>query len=551
MWPLRLALARFRPANAATATRVSLVAAIFALFLVADFALFRKLFELIAGIEAATPFFAIGLLESILGLLFLVATMTLLFSAMTTSIGSLFNDLSLELYHSSPTTPLAIALRRWTATLIQSSWLVFFFLLPPIVALGIQYSAGPAFVLMTTIELLVLLTIPVSLAAILIVVLVRFFPVRHVQQIAATLGIIVVSLAVIGFRLARPERLFGDIQTDELRVVLETITFPEAQRWPGHWLASSIEGRLLSGSSWRFDYDLLVLALLLFIAYGVISWRVYFDAWVRARETSSPQMIGASPISRGFDRLAQRLKPATRAILGKELKVVTRDAAQWSQLMMMAALLIIYLYNIQMMPLEGDARAAILAWLNLGMSGFVIAAICLRFAYPSLTAEGRQFWLIRSSPLSMRRLLWVKAVAYAAPLTVLALLLTVFANTLLDASPLIWGYTIPSSIVITFTLVALGVGMGARNPRLDSDNPLEVALSLGGFGYMAISLLYVGLMMVLFARPMQRFVLKIVFGKETDGSLTAVVIPIVAALVISLVLTILPIESSARRLGRT
>ena len=39
--------------------------------------------------------------------------------------------------------------------------------------------------------------------------------------------------------------------------------------------------------------------------------------------------------------------------------------AQWSQLFLMAALLFIYLYNIRMLPLGGDARATIVAYANL------------------------------------------------------------------------------------------------------------------------------------------------------------------------------------------
>ncbi|MBW3671713.1 MAG: hypothetical protein KY432_08595, partial [Acidobacteria bacterium] len=209
-----------------------------------------------------------------------------------------------------------------------------------------------------------------------------------------------------------------------------------------------------------------------------------------------------------------------------------------------------YLYNIQMMPLEGDARAALLAWLNLGMSGFVIAAICLRFAYPSMSAEGRQFWILRSAPITMRRLLWVKTAVYLVPLATLSMILTVTANLLLDASAVIWLYTLASSAVITSTLVALGVGLGAIGPDFRSDNPVEVALSLGGFAYMSMSLLYVGLMMFLFTRPVQRFVMRVLFGIELEPSLWTTVGPVVLGLAVSLALIFGPIEVALTRLQR-
>ena len=96
-------------------------------------------------------------------------------------------------------------------------------------------------------------------------------------------------------------------------------------------------------------------------------------------------------------------------MIGKEVRTLTRDVAQWSQLFLMVALLFLYLYNIRMLPLGGDARATIVAYANLGMAGFVVAAICLRFAYPSVSSEGKAFWMVQSAPVSYRRLLLVES----------------------------------------------------------------------------------------------------------------------------------------------
>ncbi len=261
-------------------------------------------------------------------------------------------------------------------------------------------------------------------------------------------------------------------------------------------------------------------------------------------------MIGADRLTSALDLVTVRLDPESRALLGKEVRTVVRDAAQWSQVFMMAALLFIYLYNIRMMPLEGDARAALLAWLNLGMTGFVVAAICLRFAYPSMSSEGRQFWILRTAPVTMRRLLWIKTAVYLLPLLAISLLLTVTANVILDAGTLIWIYTIASSVVITSTLVGLGVGLGALAPDFRSENPVQVALSLGGFAYMSLSLLYVGLMMFLFTRPVQRFAVKMIFGIDLEPTFWTTAGPVVVGLFISAMLFAIPLELARSRLQR-
>src|SRR5260221_456965 len=81
--------------------------------------------------------------------------------------------------------------------------------------------------------LLFLLSLPVTLGALVIVVLVRFFPVRRVNQIVATIAILVLTLAVIAFRMSRPERFFAPISTDDVARVLRTSEHPSMDRYPG------------------------------------------------------------------------------------------------------------------------------------------------------------------------------------------------------------------------------------------------------------------------------------------------------------------------------
>lgn len=550
MWPIRIALSKFRPVGPSLAVRLTVVGSLFILFLWGDYEIFRRLFRAAAQIEAVTPFFAVGLIENFLGLVFLIAMMTLFFSAMTTAIGTLFTDSDLELYHGAPVPRSRILGGRWIATLIQSAYLVVFFLLPMFVALAAQYEQGLGFLLVSALDLLMLVSIPVSIAAAVILLLVRFFPVQRVHQISATLAIIVLTLAIVGIRMARPERLFTEVTTDELKVVLSAIRMPASNLWPSHWLGEATASRILGEAAMVPSGRIASLAAVCFVLFLGIGTAGYYIAWVRSRESSSPMMIGAGPLTRFLDRMTRRFDHRTRAMFGKEVRTVTRDATQWSQMFMMLALLFIYLYNIQMMPLEGDFRAALLAWLNLGMCGFVISAVGLRFAYPSMSAEGKQFWVLLSAPISMRRLLWVKTTVYLVPLVALSVMLTVLANILLDASSVIWAYTVIASAVISGTLVAMGVGLGAITPDFRSDNPVEVALSLGGFAYMSLSLLYVGSMMFLFARPVQRFIVRMVFGVELDRTIWTIAAPILIGLAVSLVLAVLPLEIARVRLQR-
>jgi ABC-2 type transport system permease protein len=543
MWPLRIAAARLRPFDVSTAVRTVIVLAVVGLFLVGDFALFARLFGAIAGVEADTPIFALGLLRNFLGLVFLVATVTLFSSSMVAAIGSYFTDLDLDIYHAGPRSKLRIALSRWLKTLVQSATVVFAFLVPLIAAFGRQYDKPFSFYPAVLANLALLLTIPVTLASIVILLLVRWFPVRRVYQIVASIAVLVLTLAVIAFRMSRPERFFADLSTADVREVLRAIELPSMSVYPSTALA---ELMTRSGAS-LFAPRIVLIALVAFAAFVVLARSWYFRAFVRARESMAPTAIGAASATSLLDRLFARADPPLRAMIGKEVRTIGRDVAQWSQLFLMAALLFIYLYNIRMLPLGGDARATLVAYANLGMSGFVVAAICLRFAYPSVSAEGKAFWIIQSAPISYRDFLLVKVAVYAAPLTLLSLLLTAFANFILGANAVVWTFTLAGALLLAVTLVCVGVGLGALSPNFNAENPLQVGLSLGGFGYMAVSLAYVTAVMVLMARPVMGYFLRVV-GVE-HGAISAA-IPIVIALTLSLLLSVISLAAAERRLTR-
>ena len=240
LWPVRIAASKLRPFNAAMITRTSIVLALFAAFLYGDFALFRRLFAAMAKVEEATPFFALGLLRNLLALVFLAAVVMLFSSAMTAAIGAFFSDLDLDIFHAAPLSKTRIVVSRWGKTFAQSATMVYLFIAPMFVAFAQRYHTPMRLYSIALLNLALLLAIPVTLGALVIVVLVRFFPIQRVSQIVATIAIIVLTVAVIAFRMSRPERLFASINTDDVTRVLRSVELPSLDRYPGTALADSM-----------------------------------------------------------------------------------------------------------------------------------------------------------------------------------------------------------------------------------------------------------------------------------------------------------------------
>lgn len=543
MWAARITASRLRPFNAAAALKLTISLSIFALFLYGDFTLFRRIFREIARIEQATPFFALGLLRNVLAFAFLVTIVILFSSSMTVAIGSYFTDLDLDIYHAAPRRKWRIVLSRWCKTFVQSAAIMYAFTVPIFVAFGLQYDVKASFYPIVLANLGGLLAIPVTIASAVIIFLVRYFPVQRVHQVVASIGILVLSVAVIAFRASRPERFFREISTDDVTRVLQAIELPTIDRYPGTALADL----MVNADAFPFPARIWIPAFVLFGAFMLFASRVYFHAFVRARESMAPAAVGGNALITIADRFIHRLDAPLRAMVGKEVRVLMRDVAQWSQLFLMVAVVFLYLYNIKMLPLGGDARATIVSYANLGMAGFIVASICLRFAYPSVSAEGKAFWIVQTAPVSYRRLLIAKVIVYAIPLTALSLILTAFANALLDANGVVWAFTLAGASMLAVTLVSLGVGLGALAPNFNAENPLQVGLSLGGFGYMGASLAYIAAVMLLMARPVIGYFFWKLFSIQSRAVITWV--PVTAAIALSIALAIIPIVVAEKRLA--
>ena len=115
------------------------------------------------------------------------------------------------------------------------------------------------------------------------------------------------------------------------------------------------------------------------------------------------------------DRRTALLSPLgilRRELVLKELRLFFRDTTQWSQLILLAVLVVVYVFNIKYLPLRGEGitffLVNVIPFLNLVLAGFVLASIAARFIFPSVSLEGRTLWLLRSSPMPVRDLLWAK-----------------------------------------------------------------------------------------------------------------------------------------------
>jgi ABC-2 type transport system permease protein len=200
---------------------------------------------------------------------------------------------------------------------------------------------------------------------------------------------------------------------------------------------------------------------------------------------------------------------------------MSRDWGRLSQLLLLLALIIVYLYNFSVLPQLDSAEANLflknsVAFLNIGLAGFVISSLGVRFLFPAVSAEGRAFWILKGSPVSLHRVLWVKYFFYLTPMLLLGLFLVIMTNRLLGLGFFISAVSTVSIFFITLAVTSLSIGLGVLYADLKESDPSAVFSGFGGLMTMLYSGLTVAGIIILEAFPVYRIVTANYFGRPLN-----------------------------------
>jgi ABC-2 type transport system permease protein len=325
---------------------------------------------------------------------------------------------------------------------------------------------------------------------------------------------------------------------------------PSSPYLPSEWVQRSVMTWLDGG------LDLLALATLWGTAAALVGLGAGLHRWMFARGFSKAQLSGGrgparpSRIARLGYALLAPLGLRRRELVLKELRLFFRDSTQWSQLVLLAVIVVVYVFNVRALPLRGGAVTFFLVnaipFLNLLLAGFVLASVAARFIFPGVSLEGRTLWLLRSSPLDMRDLLWAKFWTGTVPLLVLAIAIVGATDALLGVTPFIFLVSLFTVTLMTFAVAGLAIGFGTLYPRFDTENAAQIPTSFGGLLFMMTAVATIGAVVVLEARPVYAYLSAHAAGRAPNPYDLAV--GLVLATILCLVATFLPIRLALRRL---
>jgi len=291
-------------------------------------------------------------------------------------------------------------------------------------------------------------------------------------------------------------------------------------------------------------------AAALALAAGILVHRRLFRLGYSKAQEGAERKV-RRPLRGAIGGVMQTLPPTEREFLLKDMRLFFRDNSQWSQLILLAVLLMIYIFNISALPIHSGERipfslVTIISFLNLGLAGFVLAAIAARFVFPGVSLEGRQMWLLRSSPLKPATMLWTKYWLGTLPLLGLALCVTVLTNSLLRVSPFMMAVSVVTILLYTLAVCALALSFGVFYPQFGTENAAQIPTSFGGVVYMMASLCLLAVVIMIEAVPVTAHLRAHQRGEELGAS-PELLLAGVAVVGILVTATVVPLRLSARR----
>jgi len=394
---------------------------------------------------------------------------------------------------------------KFAESIFFSSWAFVVLSLPLFASYGLAKHAPGWFYPAAFLLGFPFLVIPASIGALVTMILSAYFPARKARiftivLLGTSLGLTAVLVRLMGLR---PMLL----TTQDFAEIMRTLNAGMLPVLPNAWLARGLQaasqGQVREALYWFAC--LLSTALVSVEVCMACVPRLYYRGWALARESANRSSLRLRfSFFRIFDTAFSLFPQPVKALLAKDMRTFWRDPAQWSQLVILFGLLVVYVANIR--GLSRQLRGievffaqwrVVLSLFNMGATCFVLSILTTRFIYPMLSLEGKQYWVIGLAPFSKAVLVWEKFGLCLVSSWSIALPLMIFSNTTLGVSPTIAVLSIITVAILAVGLTSLAVGFGAAFPSFKEDNPARIANGYGGTMNIVASLVYVTLTIAL------------------------------------------------------
>lgn len=320
--------------------------------------------------------------------------------------------------------------------------------------------------------------------------------------------------------------------------------------WFPHGMAASALRCIIAGdgaSAFLSIAGLLGMLGLLSVIVMYTGSRYYYTTWLLVRELRGVHESAHRVRTTGLIDLRRRWtrRPNAEAVLKRDILQFLRDPVQRIHALMMAMLVVITVVcgGISVLPPMQTLPGALAIATVLLFDGFLVASIALRFVFPAVSQEGNAFWCVRTAPISLSRLYWMKFLLWV-PIVLVPAEVLVWSTLPMARAP--ESVMLASAGVMAFTvfgLVSINLGAGAYFATQREENPVKVAASQGASVTFLVSLLYIMVAVTLLVLPVARVLAGAPAQQANRMMLSAVMNVAAASLSVAVVANIIGIRT--------
>lgn len=477
---------------------------IFIIFVLFDYFFFKRIFLNLFRIKFLSENFSLAISAKLMSLVFLTTFTMMVFSSSISTLSSLFLDKELEFLYSLP-------LKRWIVkgkalieSFVASSVMVFFLVLPTIFAFYSVKKESFFLPLVSFVSLIFFFLSPLFLGSTITVLLARFFPAKRLHQFLTLLGMTLFALLIIFIRLARPENLLNPKEAVNYEKIISSINLPQENSLPSTWIARAVVSAGLNDKRRFFNYSQKTFNFCItsFLMLLIVIKLFYLKGYLRAKEELTNKSKNNKFENLIFSILNKfPLNKDIKALFYKDFLNFFRSPSEWGQLFMLSALIVVYVFNIKFLPKEIETFKVAVTLLNFATLSFVVASIAARFTFPSISMEGEGFYLIKSLPYKTKMLILSKFLFSFVPITLISFLIFFISVRFINLKGISYYYFLFLIIPTSLFICSLAIFFGSLNPNFKEKNPNKILVSFEGFQYMFFSMLYIGISIILSAKP--------------------------------------------------
>ena len=361
--------------------------------------------------------FKVFLAEKLLMMIYMTLFSMLLLSALLTALDVFFISRDLHFLFSTPMPVRSAFAWKMLETAAYSSAMVVFFSLPVLFFYCRWFAPGAGQVLQILLAFLLFIACGVLSGILLGLIIPAFFSVRRLQPVLSVFSIILISFIVVFLRLLRPERFLEPSEIDNVLRYMGSLDLKVFYYFPFSWLSRAMslaaDGR--TAPYWKTIALFLMLAASLLALVFWLRGKLYlqlFDKLNRGGKGNYKSRWRPTPLKNDY-----------LPLLRKEVKTFLRTPAQWSQLLIVGALVAVFVINMKMIPLPHPSVKNFVSYLNLIMAVFIVSGLNSRFTFTSMPNEGPGQVHIFSSPYGKAKFYRFKFLFHLLPLLLVGFIL--------------------------------------------------------------------------------------------------------------------------------